>query len=260
MKKSLCLMAVLSFMFTGISLWAQDESVVLKYQFRQGETLRYKLENHDSTSMNMGGQANTMTMTRHSIQSLQVRQTPPDQYYKINVKTDTSWSDMNMGRQRARRRGPSVTPIEMNEWGKSKSKNDIILPFILPLPEHAVKVNDIWTFDLTKKLKGRAKGEQQVKGQCQIYQIKEENGIQVAVIIVNTESHSNSTFKGNFNGRDVSVTTATSALAQQLVYFDVNHGRVIEVIGEGSAESTSEGTQSGSRNSQSKSIIRLITE
>jgi len=263
MKQNCRLMTLLSMMLISGTLLAQSDAVLLKYKFHQGETLQYKSENHDSTSMDMGGQSNTMSMTRHSIHSLQINQTPPDNAYKITVKTDTTWSDMDMGnmqRRGNRNRGREAMEVEMDSHGKSTGREDLISPFILPLPDHPVNVNDIWHFELTKKLTGRAKGEQTVKGQCQIYQITEENGQQTAVIIVNTESHTNTAFKGNFNGRDFSMTNVTAAVSQKIVFFDVDKGRVKEVVGEGSSESTSEGTQSGTRSSVSKSTIRLITD
>lgn len=249
--------------------WAQSAPVTLKYKFTVGETLRYKTESHDSLVSNMGGAMNTMKMTRHSINSLQVQKTPPDGAYKIQVKMDTTWMDesadrpeMSMGGGRDRRPGGNMSResqdifLEMDEWGGSTGRDAVVSPFIIPLPKAPVKVNDTWNFELTQPMRGRATGETQIKGQCLLYEVTPEN---VALIIVNTETQSNSQFKGNFNGQEFSMTNNSTGVGTLLVYFDITQGRITEVVNESTTETASEGTRSGNNTRSSKTTIRLMT-
>ena len=261
-----------TFIFLALQgVLAQTDAISLKYQFTQGETIRYKTESHDSLVSDMGGQAMTMKYIRHSQHTLQVQKTPAQGAYQILVKLDTLWTDqigegpgipMGGGRERGRggrNRESRDEILEMDEWGGTLGRNVVASPFILPLPQKPVQVNDTWTFDLVQPLRGRATGENKIKGQCLLYQITQENNRTMAVIIVNTESQSHSEFKGNFNGQDFSMTNQSSGVGTRLVYFDVDKGRITEIIDESSSETASEGSRSGNSTRSSKATIRLLT-
>ncbi|MCK5148455.1 hypothetical protein KAR48_16985 [bacterium] len=240
--------------------FGQDSSVTLRYLFKQGEAIQYKTESHDSMRIDMGGHFNTMKFTRHAIHTLIAIQTPPDNPYKIKVIQDTSWTDSDLGGGSTNNRRGNMRIrnedeiLTMTALGKASGRGAVVSPFILPLPEQPISINDIWEFNIEKKLQGRMKGSSTIKGICQVYDLTATT----AVILVTLDIETNSKFSGNFNGRAISMTTHALSKGTQAVYFNYIKGRIEEIVSEITEESTSEGMRSGNRINVSKTTIRLI--
>ena len=271
-----------------LSAFAQDtEKYALQYSFKKGDNLQYKTERHDSSSFSFGGQSQTRKSTTWTLNTLSVLETPTESEYKISIKQDSTWYDeetaammesmrsSGSGNVTVRRGsggggggmvmrmgggGTGDKPIEMTKTGKSATKDPVVSPFILPLPDKPISVNETWDFNLTVKMKGRAKGETNIKGQCLLYEVRKNKNKNVAVIIVNLERLSNTSMKGEQNGTAFSVTTQSSTTGFNLVFFNIDKGVIEEINSEETTERAFEMSGTSNVSSQStKQTIKLLS-
>ncbi len=273
MKKAiLCFIGC--FIFYSIS-YSQDK-VNLKYTFQQGEIVQYRTERHDSTSMSIAGQANVIKVNSGMISSLTVSETPPGKPYQITVNIDTSWSDGNQGivshsagsgggeQRMVIKGGPAggadEKTLEFDQAGYSAKDTPVTSSFFIPLPLKPVGENDTWEFQYTKKHTGQAKGETSVKGSCLLYGFEKRGADKIAIIIINSKTKSSTEMKLNINGQKMSINSNTAGKEMQLVYFNVNKGRILEIVKDGSSEMNSETPMGGSGNTiiNNKTTIKLI--
>ncbi len=255
------------------SAWAgQSQDVLLQYKFRKGDQFQYKTERHDSTEAGMGNQTMVRTATIWSLETLSVIDTPTDQTYALTIKNDTTWTDQQepaqggAGPGQGRRMmirpdgGRREQNLEIAKTGKPVSKDASFSPFLLPLPDHPVSVNASWNFELTSEQKGRRRGTTTVKGQCLLYDLQKEAGQTLALIIVNAESTGQGKFQMKRQEMNVSGTFASSGKITSLVYFDVDKGRIVEVVSDETRESMTESSAFSSKiTSKSKTTIKLMT-
>jgi len=255
------------------SVWAgQSQDILLQYKFQKGDQFQYKTERHDSTEAGMGDQTMVRTMTIWSLETLSVTDTPTDLTYALTIKNDTTWTDQDepaqgaggagQGRRMMIRTGGGRREqnLEIAKTGKPVSKNASLSPFLLPLPDHPVSVNASWDFELTSEQKGRRSGTTTIKGQCLLYDLQKEANQTLALIIVNTESTGQGEFKMQRQEMNVSGTFASSGKITSLVYFDVNQGRIVEIVSDEVRESTTESSMFSSKStSKSKTTIKLIS-
>lgn len=278
-RKLIFVCVVLFALLLSIMTTAQEgEKINLKYKFQKGDNLRYHTESHDSTTTGSAGQAETMDMTRWTLQTLSTLDALPDGSYRISIKTDSVWMDRDPSQRegtpgggrsmRFRTGGPGgmggrsrEREYSISSIGKSTSKDPVISPFLLPLPEEAVAMNDTWDYELTSEQRGRMQGSNNVKGQCLLYDIQKEGDKTIALIIVNTQSKGEGSFKFEREGMEISGSSQSSGTGTSLVYFDVNRGRIIEIVAEDTRELATESSMFSSNvSSISKSTIRLISE
>ena len=250
MQKNTCLNLLICLLaaFFSSSSCAQ-EKVKLEYKYRHGEILQYRIERFDSTSFNMGGIQQTREINSGSITSLIIDITPPADSYHIKINQDTSWTDMEMAgdENQARQRRPGGGQrggafnmggipgsgrqqrdmnIEMNKFGKSTTQEPVTSPFILELPENPVGVNDTWSYSYSRNLTGRAPGKMDVSIQCMIYDIQNNT----AIILANKTSKTDIQFSGEFGDRSFSMNTHRRGDSTSLIYFDIEKGRIKEIM------------------------------
>ena len=287
-NKFLFTIITLSLSIVVLSIAQESKTYTLQYKYQKGDRLQYKIERHDSINTSFGDQDNQIKSTRWSLQSITVPDISPGKLYNIVVKTDSTWSDQDNpfassqggmttiireeessgGSRRMTRtsggghgRRGRVNSYKMTSQGKSTTKEPIMSSLILPLPDKPVAVNATWNFEKISEQKGQRKGKTVIKGQCLLYDVQKEGGKSIALIIVNSETNGNIEFKmqtsqGSFSGSSVSKGSETS-----LVYFEIEKGRIIEIIKEETTSSINEMSMgSSSMSSSSKSTIKLISE
>ena len=243
----------------------------LRYKFNKGEKLQYKTERHDSTETDQGGQPSVQQITVWALQTLSVEDTD-DHVFKITLKTDTTWSDQDdasaegggpgRGRRFRGMRGPRERSYELSPIGRAVSGEEPLSPVLLILPEQDISTNEHWNFEVISEQTGRRQGRTTVMGQCLLYNVQEENGQRLAVIIVSIESQSQGQFQFQPPGREpVSGTFASTSVGTNLVYFDIDRGRIVEVVSEETRESNTESTMfTGRTLSKSNSTVMLVSE
>lgn len=254
-----------------------QEKVLLQYKFDEGETLQYRTESHDSTSQGSGENATTMQMTRWSLLSMSVPKKKSDSY-EIVVQVDSTWNDdsdgtmtsESGGRRMVIRRGPGgpggrrgPQEFEMKPNGQSAGREEIATPIILPLPDEPVAMNETWDFEKNIKRRGRMSGTTRVTGQCLLYDFEEQEGRTVALIIVNSESTGEGQFKFQRPGQvaEISGSTQSKGATTSLVYFDIDAGRITEIVTEETRDSVTESSMfSSNMTMKSTSTIKLISE
>ena len=256
--------------FISTSLLAQSgEKLKLQYKFDAGEKLRYQTESLDSTASGSGDQVMNLNMTRWSIHTLSVLEKAAADNYKISIEMDTVWTDQDAqqtgGRVVRFGTGPEGSrPIEheIASNGKSQTQDPVVSPFLLPLPDESVGINDTWDFQMTTEQRGRMQGNTTINGQCLLYDLYKENGSTIATIIVNTESEGENSFK--FQRPDSEPITGTGqskGSRTSLVYFDVSQGRIIEIVTEEKRDTIMESSMFSTNTSIfSKSTLKLISE
>lgn len=268
--------------FSQADLSAQNEKIELKYQFKEGQTLQYQTERHDSTQIDFGGQNMERNITLWSRQSLHVSGIQAGKTFSVQVKTDTMWTDQEEGegpgtvvfrqgagpgRESGERRpgvrmgGGRQAPEEytLNVYGRSVSKDPVTSPLILPLPEEPVAVNESWNFEYTVELRGRARGQTAVSGQCLLYNVEKQNGDEIALIIVTGETRGTREMQGEAGGVSFSSRSESSGSGTRLVYFNVTQGYIQEIYGEEEEETASDmrGNISSIRR-KSRSTVKLV--
>ncbi|HHS12262.1 MAG TPA: hypothetical protein ENN03_00675 [bacterium] len=269
--------------FSHAAFPAQNEKYELKYQFKEGQTLRYQTERHDSTQIDFGGQNMERSVTIWSRQSLNVHGAEKDGTFSVQVKTDTMWTNQEEGegpgtvvfrqgagpgRGSAERRSTArmggagrQTPEEytIDAQGRSVSKDPVTSQLILPLPEEPVALNESWDFEYTVELRGRAKGRTNVSGQCLLYSVEKQNGDEIALIIVTGEARGSREIQGEAGGVSFSSTSESSGSGTRLVYFNVTQGFIQEIYGEETEETASDmrGNVSSIRRKTNSTVKRV---
>lgn len=268
MHRHLSLVWIPLFFSTSI-LGQTGEKLKLEYKFEAGETLRYKTESHDSTSSGRGDQVMNMKMTRWSMHNLSVLEKPSTDKYKVSIEMDTVWTDQDEQQSEGRVMRFRVDPqndtpdeYQIASNGKSQSEDPVVSPFLLPLPDEPVGINDTWDFEMKIEQRGRMQGETTVTGQCLLYDLYEDDGRKVATIIVNTESKGESTFRFQRpDGDPISGTGQSYGSMTSLVYFDVSRGRIVEIVTEEKRDTAMESSMFSSNTSiMTKSTIHLISK
>jgi hypothetical protein len=78
---------------------------------------------------------------------------------------------------------------------------------------------------------------------------------------VNTESKGEGSFNFEREGMEISGSSQSSGAGTSLVYFDVDRGRILEIVAENTLESATESSMFSSNvSSKSKSTIKLVSE
>ena len=267
--------------------WINDPELIVRLgrrhpmsrmQEREWLLGQYKSESHDSTTTGSGDNATTMQMTRWSLQALSVLDKTSDDIMTVSVKIDSAWDDQasdgtmtseSGGRRMVIRRGPGgpggrrgPQEFKIKPSGESATKDPVVSPLLVPLPEDPVGVNDTWEFDMTVERKGRMSGTTQIQGQCLVYDIQKQGNQTLALIIVNTASEGTGEFKfQRGEGMAVSGSTQTKGAVTSLVYFDVEKGRITEIVTDEKRDTATESTMfSSTMSMKTTSTIKLISE
>jgi len=264
-------------LFSPTSTTHAQEKILLQYKFDKGESLQYRSESYDSTTTGSGDQVTTTKMIRGSLQTLSVLDASAKNTYKVSIKIDSTWTDQDSqsptvsseDRSRMfRRRGPGgpggrrrEEEVEITTHGESVSKDPVASPLLLPLPKDPVSVNDAWEFEKNIENKGRMKGTTHVHGQCLLYDIQKEGDKTRALIIVNTESTGEDQFTFKRQDTEISGSTQRKGATTSLVYFDVDRGRITEIVTEETRDSATESTTfSSTVSTKTKATVKLISE
>jgi len=232
-----------------------QEKYTLEYKFETNEKLTYKTEKTDSITSSMpNGQEMTRQINSFDLKTLSINEIQSDDHFVASVTIDSTWSESEgdsegeaSGNRTGGRRGQRFMEQEnqhltFDKYGKSTSNKAISSPLILPLPEKPVSVNDQWTFNITTERKGRFQGETTISGKCLLYDIQQTDGDNVAVIIVNADIKAQGKFQIKTPDREISGTNRSSGTRSSLVYFNIDKGRINEIVTEEETESTTEGT------------------
>ena len=159
------------------------------------------------------------------------------------------------------RRGPQEFEIKPN--GEAAGREEVSTPLIVPLPDHPVGANETWNFEKNIKRRGRMTGTTDIAGQCLLYDFQQQNGRTLALIIVNSESTGEGQFKFQRPGQvaEISGSTQCKGATTSLVYFDIDAGRITEIVSEETRDSTTESPIFSSRMfMRTTSTIKLISE
>ena len=267
-------------LFPALSHAQNKDSYLLQYKFKKGEQLQYKTERCDSTQTSSETQTAPQQVMRWSLQTLSVLETPTETTYKVSIKTDSVWTDQDQagtsaesesGRRMVfRQRGPEgpgergrSQEFEIGTDGQSVTDDPVTSPFLLTLPKNPVAVNDTWEFEKNIQRTGRMKSTTRITGQCLLYNIQKQSSPPLALIIVNTQSTGQSEFKFKRPDQNVEISGATQSKGSgtSLVYFDIDRGRITEIVSEDKTESMSESSRgSYASSSSSKSTVKLISK
>jgi len=262
MKKLAALLTILLLLgLYPLSSYSQDK-YKLEYKFRKGDVLKYKTERHDSTASDFRGQSMERKMTSWSLMSLNVKDINEQGFYIVSLKTDSTWSeDAEMSRQFRRMNRNRAVEYTIDKFGHSDSENPPLSLLFLHLPDKPIGINEEWDYELHAKRKGRRSGETNLKGKCILYSVEKQDGDDVAVIIVNTETKSTGKFSFKRQNVETSGTFASSGKGTALVYFNLTKGLVQEIVAEDNSESSTESSAfSSSTVSKSKSTTTLISD
>ncbi len=278
MKKNLqylidSLLTILYFCTIPFPALAQ-EKYTLEYKFKLNDQLQYKTEKLDTMSSSMpDGQEITRKITSFSLKTLTITNTPPDNPFAASITIDSTWSDSesdNDFEERDNRPGGRRARISLreenqnftfNKYGKSTTDESIVSPLIIPLPEKPISINDQWNFTITTDRKGRFQAEITITGKCLLYDVQQTKGNNIAVIIVDSKTTGQGKFQIKTQDREISGTNRSSGTGNFLVYFDIDNGRINEIISEEKSESATEGSAFSSNMSRtSKSTTKLINK
>ncbi len=246
----------------------------LEYKFEANEKLTYKTEKLDSITSSMpNGQEMTRQINFFDLKTLSIKETQPDNHFAASITIDSTWSESESdsegeagGNRAGGRRGQRFMEQEnqhlnFDKYGKSTSNKAISSSLILPLPEKPVSVNDQWTFNITTERKGRFQGETTISGKCLFYDVQLNEDDNIAVIIVNADITGQGKFQIRTQEREISGTNRSSGTRSSLVYFNIDKGKINEIVTEEETESATEGSAFSSRMIRtSKSTTRLVNE
>ncbi|MFO7890302.1 MAG: hypothetical protein R6V04_08165 [bacterium] len=247
------------------------EKYNLEYKFGINEQLQYKTEKLDSITSSMpNGQEMTRQITSYNLKTLAIQNTPPDNPFTVSITVDSTWSESEndnvpgdrSGNRRARMSIENENQhLTFNKYGKSTTDKAIASPLILPLPEKPVSINDQWDFSITTERKGRFQGETAITGKCLVYDIQQNKGDNIAVIIVNAEISGQGKFNIKTQEREISGTNRSSGIRSSLIYFNIDKGRIDEIVTEEETESATEGSAfSTNMIRTSKSTTKLVNK
>ncbi len=257
-------MVILFLLIFFSCLYSQEDKFKLEYKFQNGERLQYKIERHDSITTSAAGQEMKFNTTIFMLQSLVVEEAGKDKSFTLKLKTDSVWTDKNtenmintsssmnrMGERRSQRRTFSRAmgrfgnqqrerKITITTNGRQSQDSGQPIPFLITLPEKEVSVNDTWDFEIKFDNKGRSKGTTTIKGECLLYDIEKKDSKNIAVIVANSETNSESQFKFQIQERTISGSNVSKSTQYSIVYFDIDKGRIVEIVSEETSESTRE--------------------
>lgn len=258
-------------LLTSITSKAQNQNTyLLEYKFRLSQRLHYKTGQHDSVVISSENQTTAFKTTTRTIKSLFILSTPPNKPYTISIQSDSVWTDQKILSPKKIGKGilflmlkdPPQKTVKLTSSGKPFFQYSHTSPFLIPLPEKSVAINDTWEFEITTLHKEQIKGKTTINGHCILYDVQKEDEKNLALIIVSAESKSKCKLnlqgpRGKISGSFTSKGTFTG-----LVYFDINKGHVTEVIINENHESNINSSSSSSltKSSTSTSTIKLIPE
>ncbi|MCD6117585.1 hypothetical protein J7K93_11255 [bacterium] len=262
MKKFPVVLSILLILgFLSVSSFAQNK-YKLTYKFRKGDVLKYRTERHDSTASEFSGQSMERKMASWSLRSVNVKDIDEQGLYIILMRTDSTWTDnAEIEKQFKKMNGKREVKYTFDQSGHSNSDNPPLSLLFLNLPKKPVAVNDEWNYELHSVKRGRRSGKTNLKAKCTLYSIDKENGDDIAVIIVNTETKSTGKFSFKRQNMKTSGTFASSGTGTSIVYFNITKGYVREVVTEDNSESSTESSAfSSSASSKTRSTTKLISK
>ncbi|MBN2030792.1 hypothetical protein JW824_11165 [bacterium] len=245
-----------------------------------------------------GSETGNLAVTTWSLQTVVVANGSSGQSFQLTITTDSTWSDrapreftqrpeggfpdggeppaggtfsrgdrtaggggFTMGMMSGMGRGSRVTTMEINTNGKPIAQNTVPSPLFVVLPDKPVAINDTWNYETTIAMEGRQTGTMKVQSQALLYDVADVGDSKVAMILVTSVSTSEGEL--SMGGGDQQMTGAFSNASEgtSLVQFDINKGRILEIVTEQTNNSAVESSMfSTNTTSVSQSTIELISE
>ncbi len=174
-----------------------------------------------------------------------------------------------MGMMGGMGRGARETTMEITANGKPTSQNTTPSPLFIVLPDKPVAVNGTWNYNTTITMQGNQQGTMQIQSQALLYSVEKINNKSVANILVTSKS--TTVGKLSFGGQggqgqagqtqQISGSFSSSSEGTSLIQFDIDQGRIIEIVTEQTSNSSMESTMfSTNTTSVSSSTITLLSK
>lgn len=266
------LLIMVSLPHTQLSVYAQ-ENYSLEYKFQLHDCLKYKTDKLDSITSSMPDrQEMTRQINSYTIKTMTIDNISPDTPFTVSITTDSTWSDSENNSDPGRGSQPGGQRVRLsmrdqdlklsfNKQGKSTTDEPVVTPLIIPLAERPVSINDQWNFNLTSERKGRYSEKTTITGKCFLYDVQQTENNNTAVIIINTERSGEGKFHIKTPQGEISGINKSSGTISALVYFDIDRGRINEIVSVEKTETVTGGSAFSSKMLRtSKSTTKLINQ
>jgi hypothetical protein len=255
--------------FVSVCTAQINKTYDLKYNFRNGDMLQYKIQQFDSTRYNIQGQIHFDTIFRHKVQTLSITKPFGQSSFSISVKLDSNAIENNLfPDQNSELRfyldyEPEIqeTILLIDAKGNPQYKNLCYLPTLIPLSAHPIALNQTWQFAFqypareTEFFKGNTTGT----GHCLLYNIQETPFDTVAIFMVEIESKTEGKIKLIRPNNTIEYNYLKNQSSTNFVYFDVAKGIITKVVASIKFETSLVNKNQQSRQSStSKLFLNLI--
>ncbi len=245
-----------------------------------------------------GGETENLAVTTWSLQTVSVADGSSGQSYQITIETDSTWNDrpprdfgerpeggfpgggerpeggeftrgerqaggggFSMNMMGGMGRGSRVTTMEINANGKLVAQNTVPSPLFIVLPDNPVAINDTWNYETTVAIEGRQTGTMEIQSQGLLYDVADVGGSKVASILVTSVSSTAGELSMGGGDMQMSGVFSNASEGTSLVQFDIDNGRILEIVTEQMNNSAMESSMfSTNTTSVSQSTIELISE
>ena len=241
----------------------------LKYNFRNGDTHQYKIQQFDSTQYNIQGKIDFGTIFRHKLQTLSITKHPRQNSFSVAVKLDSNTIENSLSYDQDNELrfyldyDPEVqeNALSIDEKGKPLDKNMYYIPTLIPLPGHSIALNQTWQFTFqypvqeTEFFKGNTMGT----GHCLFYDVQETPSDTIAIFIVEIESETEGKIKLIRPNNTIEYNYLKNQSSTNFIYFDATKGRILKVVASMKFETALKNKNRYSKQSSiSKLFITLI--
>jgi len=227
-------------LFVSVSTAQSGKIYNLKYNFRDGDMLQYKIQQFDSTRYDIEGQIYLGTIFRHKLQTLSVTKQARQNIFSADIKLDSSaietdlTSDQNSELRFYLDYDPEfqINALQIDETGKLLDKNTYYIPTLIPLPDHPITLNQTWQFAFqypvpeTDFFKGNTSGS----GHCLLYDIQETPFDTTAIFMVEIKSKTEGKIKLIRPNNTIDFDYLKDLSSTNFIYFDTARGRITKVV------------------------------
>jgi hypothetical protein len=226
--------------FVSICTAQINKTYDLKYKFRNGDMLQYKIQQFDSTRYNIQGQIHFDTIFRHKLQTLSITKQPGQNSFSVSVKLDSNAIQNNFYPDQSSELRfyldyePEIQEnvLSIDAKGNPQDKNLFYLPTLIPLPAHPIALNQTWQFAFqypaqeTEFFKGNTTGT----GHCLFYNIQETSFDTIAIFMVELKSKTEGKIKLIRPNNTIEYNYLKDQSSTNFVYFDVAKGIITKIV------------------------------
>ncbi len=261
-----CFRFILPFSFLVAVCTAQtDEAYHLKYNFRNGDILQYKIQQFDSTQYNIEGQIYFDTIFRHKLQTLSIAKHSRQTSFSVSAKLDSNTiiNSLSFDQNNEWRFYLDYDPefqinaLSIDQKGKPLDKNTYYISTLIPLPDHPVSLNQTWQFTFqypvqeTEFFKGNTTGT----GHCLFYDVQETPSDTIAIFIIEIKSKTEGKIKLIRPNNTIEYNYLKNQSSTNYIYFDMAKGRITKVVASMKFETA---LKNRNRHSKQSSISKLF--